>query len=344
MTTPIRSVRTPRVTASVCLAASAIPGVAWAAEPGISAGPTLLGVERTSAAADCPTAEALSEMVNRVAHTPSVVPTKPGEMPGVAVTLDRDAGGYRARIEAFEPVAGVRVITDPGPSCAALAGALSVTVALLLDETRSERKEPVAFPPEPTPDTAERPPLTRGPPALVSGGSPAHLGAEAGWGVAMGITFDVAPATWFGGRVTSDRWSAHAQALLIPRLERDVGSIRLYLGPWWGGRGRVCRTLWSSDGAWPAGGVCIEAALGTLKARAENVLRPRSARPTWLGLGGGVDLTGRILGPVDWRFSMTALGPVVDERFEVEGEEEELVHDPPRLAGLAGLTLGASIW
>ncbi len=331
---------------------AAAPGPARAADAAASSGPISIGVERSSTAADCPAAEALAARVNEVTRGESVVAARPGELPAVMISLDRDAGGYRARIEAFAPVAGVRVITDPGPSCAGLGGAVAVTVALLVDATPTVPAAPAAPPAATDPAPAERaarPRPARGDARRAgSRGREAaradatHLGEAAGLGVALGVTFDVTPAAWFGVRVSHAPWRAEATGLLLPRQERAVEAVVLSLGLW-GGRARVCRTLWRGDPPPIDVGACAETALGALEASAEPVEQQTTQVATWLGLGGGLELAARIWGPLSLGATATALGPVVDERFRVRGQPG-LVHDPPRLAGLAGLTVGVTVW
>ena len=328
---------------------AAAPGPARAADAAASSGPISIGVERSSTAADCPAAAAHAARVNEVTRGESVVAARPGELPAVMISLDRDAGGYRARIEAFAPVAGVRVITDPGPSCAGLGGAVAFTVALLVDATPTVPAAPAAPPaaPTPPPRSARR---ARGPDARRAGSrgreaaraDATHLGEAAGLGVALGVTFDVTPAAWFGVRVSHAPWRAEATGLLLPRQERAVEAVVLSLGLW-GGRARVCRTLWRGDPPPIDVGACAETALGALEASAEPVEQQTTQVATWLGLGGGLELAARIWGPLSLGATATALGPVVDERFRVRGQPG-LVHDPPRLAGLAGLTVGVTVW
>jgi len=349
MTTRACVARAARGAVALGALVAAAPGTARAADAGPSRGPIPIGVERTRAAADCPSAEALAARVNEIARGDAVVAARSGELPGMMVTLDRDGEGYRARIEAFAPVTGVRVITDPGPSCAGLGGAVAVTLALLLDATPEPAAKPAAPAAAVPRGPAELPARPRSPRTDArrprSGQTRAgstHVGEAAGLGVALGMTFDVTPAGWFGARVAHAPWRAELVGLLLPRQERKVETVNLSLSLW-GGRARGCYRLWRADSAPIDVDACAEAALGALKASAEPVAQQTTQVATWLGLGGGLELGARIWGPLTLGASATALGPVVDERFRIRGQAG-LVHDPPRIAGLAGLTFGVTVW
>ncbi len=355
MTAWARTARAARGAVTVGALVVAARGTARAAGAAPGSGPIPIGVERTRAAVDCPSAAALAARVNQIARGDAVVAAQPGELPGVMVTLDRDGEGYRARIEAFAPVTGVRVITDPGPSCAGLGSAVAVTLALLLDATPDPAARPAA-PAAPAPAApagpAEGPARSpspreeaRRPRSSQRGEARAdatHVGEAAGLGVALGMTFDVAPAAWFGARVTHEPWRAELVGLLLPRQDRAVETVSLSLGLW-GGRARGCRRLWRAEGLPIDLGACAEAALGALKASATPVDQATTQVATWLGVGGGLELGARIWGPLTLGASATALGPVLDERFRIRGQPD-LLHDPPRIAGLAGLTLGVTVW
>ncbi len=339
------------------------PNAAQAAE---AEGPVALQARATAGAADCPATEGLVAMINRLTEQLATRSASAGESPSIVVSFDRDTAGYHGRIEAVGRIAGVREIDDAGATCAGLASALAVTVAVLVEPTFAEASAELADAPgesragEDEGDGAREASrgsrASRGPADEVrpesaasegsrdSSGADAadRLGLELGALVALGVTHSSAFGSWLGLRASQRPWTAHARAVWLPTAERDVGGgtrLRLRLV---GGQLRLCRELWSLPGAWPSGAACADALAGALQAEARGVDDSRQATVAWVGVGGGLKLLGNLVGPLFWQAEGAALAPLMDERFTVEGLGP--VHSPPRAAGYAGFTLAASIW
>src|SRR3982751_52777 len=119
---------------------------AWA-----SRGTAELSVARGPGAEDCPDTAALRARVEQITGTRlgRVTATEPAL--AVAVSFSREGDRYRAAIRTQGPKEGERVLEDEGPTCAALAEAVGVTLALLLD--RVPRRALPAAPPPRAPTT-----------------------------------------------------------------------------------------------------------------------------------------------------------------------------------------------
>ena len=178
-------------------------------------------------------------------------------------------------------------------------------------------------------------------PSAVNSMGRHFAGPEIGAAAAFGITFDVAAATWTGLFASHAGWSGHLSIVWLPETGQRIDSTLLYLDLWAGSLA-FCRALWSTADGLIGASACANVLVGAISARASNVTDATPATAVWMGLGGGPVLTGRILGPLEWRLIGTALAPVVDERFAVVGQGS--VHKPPRIAGLTGFSLGMSIW
>jgi hypothetical protein len=98
-----------------------------------------LSVTRSERAADCPDEEALSAATLALGNQP----LEPSPDPLTAnVALDRDEGGYVARIVTTGRKAGQREIRAPGETCAELVELTRVALAILFDLLPPEPSDP----------------------------------------------------------------------------------------------------------------------------------------------------------------------------------------------------------
>ncbi|HET9929934.1 MAG TPA: hypothetical protein VFQ35_04570, partial [Polyangiaceae bacterium] len=118
-----------------------------------------LSVARTESAADCPSASALTERVERIRHAtvrpPAAAPT--GDVVFVEVGFGRAAGAYSARLAFRGPKRGERELVDSSATCEALAEAVSLAIALALDQS----EEPEGSTPSAPATERARPPAAR---------------------------------------------------------------------------------------------------------------------------------------------------------------------------------------
>ncbi len=100
-----------------------------------------LVVTRGDGAQDCPDGAQLAGQVRAIAGRDvlSVGLAAPTET-WVQVTMTRGFTGYSAQISALGPHRGTRSLDDLGPSCASLADAVAVTIAIFLTLEASRRQ------------------------------------------------------------------------------------------------------------------------------------------------------------------------------------------------------------
>jgi hypothetical protein len=295
--------------AGVCLAASPEQGVV---------------VRRTPGASDCPDGAALAAMVAAARATPAAsVSGGP-----LVVDIDRDAAGLRAVVRMGDG-SGTRELSDVGPSCAPLAEALAITLAILLDGragTGSGASSPAPLPaPLPVPALPE-PWSTGGLSAGIVGSlgllrAPA-LGATARLEVALRGPLSFA-----------------ASILWLPPRSFDAaeGSVSV------GGRAGALEgcARFGMRGTMLGGSLCAGPWLRVVSAEGHGFLEDRAAqRVSWAALAGAA-IHGP-LGPLGWQARAAVFAPVRAETLSVEQVGE--VYRTPSVGGFLALELLASIW
>src|SRR3954453_22636034 len=135
------------VARALCAAASV--GVFGTGAPEAWASPKTaeLSVARGPGAEDCPDTTALQARVEQITGTrlEQLAATEPRLALGVS--FSREGDSYRAAIRTQGPKEGERSLEDEGPTCVALAEAVGVTLALLLDRV-PRRDVPAPVPPQ----------------------------------------------------------------------------------------------------------------------------------------------------------------------------------------------------
>jgi hypothetical protein len=122
-----------------------------------------LAVHRTDDTSDCPDAAALAGRVARHMKRPALDPRDAASQGGAAsldVQIYRSEKGFTAVVQSGEKT---RQLTDEGSTCAGLADALAITLAILLDTeppppSPAPSPEPAA-PPTPAPRPTRREPI-----------------------------------------------------------------------------------------------------------------------------------------------------------------------------------------
>jgi hypothetical protein len=144
-----------------------------------------LVVTRTDGAQDCPDSVALAGQVRAIAGSDLIGTgvTAPAET-FIQVAIVHDFGGYKAQIDALGRHHGARSLEDLGPSCASLAEAIAVTLAIFLDPYANAPALPPAISAAPAPSSA---PLAPKPPVpeIPRRHSPRFLDASAGLSFAL---------------------------------------------------------------------------------------------------------------------------------------------------------------
>jgi hypothetical protein len=316
-----------------------VAGLGWAAcERGASAGGppapdppyvTYLSVTRGSDAQDCPDTASLVERVSSIRGASTAARPVPSSV-ALTVTFARIGDTFSAAIRSSARPSSVRRLEVPGKTCAALARATAVTLALLLDPDAAPDDAPDA-PVErtvPTPPTLPTPPVPERPATkrenreltLAAGASallvtlrplaPAftgELGLEAGpWRTGLGVL-----------------WAPPQALSLGPGVVRESirsGSLRLCYSPWRRGALR-------SD-------LCTGAYLGLEEADGEGYTRGDDRTRPWLAVPIELTLAGR-RDRVGWEVAAGALVGVVRQDFSIENLGD--AYRPPPVGAVVSL-------
>lgn len=300
-----------------------------------------LTVQRTQRSVDCPDATTLAARVNehmgRLALDTSPLADRTR---GYAVQILAEDGGYVAILRREGRADRARTLSDPGPGCEGLADALSVTLAILLDQA-APRVEPrrVDTPP-PSAPRAVAPPA----PAPFAPASPRAelVGLGAGLALTVGLVERAAPALVADVSVRPLSRLSLELGLLVPSSQPfafppGVVDVSLTLG-----LARACYVAPFGPAARPyAFLACPEVGLGALRGEGTGYPVSRGETRTWWLLGAGFETQGPVAGPVGWFARLDLLAPTTDERFGVDGLPGN-AFDPPPVTGALGLGLRAS--
>jgi hypothetical protein len=281
-----------------------------------------LEVAHTAGAASCPDAAALQRRTEQIRGTSSLPPEE-----SYHVTFGAEPSGFTASIERRGAV-GTRVLRAPGATCGALAEAVAVTLALLLDGEQSvaepldpsgaaARREPAlalgaartaATAPPATPAT----PITAAPRAQTAREPHATfaLGAAAGFGLLrVASPALLADVGWLAGRF---RVGAGALGFLPSTVALGPGRVRTTLAS---GTLRGCaaalelRTLRLE--------LCSGAHVGAQRGRAGGYTRNEGRRHLWVALPLELALA-RFVGALGFECAAGALLPLRRHDFSVE--------------------------
>jgi hypothetical protein len=303
-----------------------------------------LVVTRSAGANDCPDAASLAAEVARMNGRPSLDPR--GNSVGTTrlhVELDRGLEGYSAVIRAAGARSGERRLTDVGPTCANLADALALTLALILDSDRGSiessspaqhfSRAPRAFEPRLDAPSFARPATSSRNSLDLAAGIGVHAGALEEVGLLFTGLARVALGEWLmleaGGFVTAEQSVRH---------ETSDGSVALRLA---GGFLGVCTRL-ASDRSPLALALCAEPYVGWLRGTGSGFNEDRPTQThLWLAGGLALDADGLISGPFRWYARAGGL-LVAKRRFfvTVDGERDPLFEtSPAALMASVGLRL-----
>ncbi len=340
--------RGPIAACAALVAISALSGASAQVrvDPGVAiarpiASPPLprLVVRRAPDAADCPDAPALAIEVGRHMGRPALDPDAPAWMPAIDVAIAREGAAFSAIVA----IGGrERRLADPGPGCAGLGDALSVTLAILLDREGPPPlplPPPPSAPPPPPPDRAA-PPRPVAPPrsdprvAVAVEGAFTYglLGAAARPAFTALVELRVAGPIWVAPGIV---W-APARSIDFP-----PGAVDVSLGA---GTVRACAAAIGGAGDGPSISACVEPSIGALRGTGTGYASDASGTRLWASVGLGLVGRGPILGPLGW-FAHAAgfalVGP--REQFDVRGVPG-IAYDPSPAGVSAGAGLRLSIY
>lgn len=280
-------------------------------------------VARTEEAADCPDESALTDATLAL----GTLPETPADPLEIEVRFRREAAGYAAEVRASGRTEGVREVTKNGPTCAPLADAVAVVLAVLLDlRPREAPPDPVAPAPAPPPR-----PATSTPPTPAQKLAPSHapfgvvLAVEGGAayrmvgdGLAATIALAVRPHfdRWEGS--VGGMWAPHGSAAYLERsVDMSLLSARLG-GCAWLDRSRAHRNV----------GVCAGFSIGNLHAEGKGFATEVPASDGWFAFDAGV--AGRLPISRKWavRLAISAFIPTRKQTYTAEGTSE-VIHMSP---------------
>jgi hypothetical protein len=283
-------------------------------------------VTREPGAEDCPSADELRDAVQKLAHDATIVSGGVGDAEVVVhVEFGRSFDGFRARIHPSERGGWQREISDLGPRCTSLAGAVSITLAIFFDDRVADSQRP-AQPPAAGPVPVPLAPRRFGLAPELGGGaavgvlvSPVPL-LTAGFDFALGTSLSVGGGAMYlapdnhpavGGSMQLDLMAAWLRFCAVAMGGRDTFEVRL----------------------------CAQPMLGSLRGRGVGYPDARSARDTWVALAGGVVASGPIGARLGWMANVMAEAPLVRQGFSVSASRPIEVFETPAVGAIVALGL-----
>lgn len=286
-----------------------------------------LTVTRDADTVDCPDDAALGQATLSLG-TP---PVERADGVAVSVVFQRDAFGYGALVTTTGTHGGVREIRKPGPTCAPLAEAVSVVLAVIFDlappgGTAAAEVPPAPAPasppapaPGPPPKSAKVPP-PRPPPAPPRARKWAFsLGFGAHGAVGYGLLGAAATAAAAGAvRPSLGRWELGAGVLGAPNRAVDYFDGAVYVSLV-AGRLVGCGWLFPSS-ARPDLALCAGILVGRIRARGEGFDddAPVVTDP-WVAAEAGVAARFPVTPNIALRLGISLVVPSRRQRYTVAG-------------------------
>jgi hypothetical protein len=286
-----------------------------------------LTVVRDAETADCPDEATLAAATLALGRSPA------DHTGGIAVSVvfQRDAFGYGAIVTTAGTQAGVRELRKPGPSCATLAEAVRVVLAVLFDLAPPEQPAagdgPAPPPPPPPSSGLVSPPTSNGPEQRVPRQEPATLrrprvtvgvGAQGAGGYGL---LGAAPVGAVTGavRVGIGRWELGAGALGAPNRAVEYIDGVVYVSMV-AGRLVGCGWLFSSRTR-PDLGLCGGVLLGRMRARGNGFdLDAPVATDAWFAAEAGVAARMPLTANLAFRFGISLIVPSRSQQYTVRLE------------------------
>jgi hypothetical protein len=236
---------------------------------------------------------------------------------------DSRGGTFSAHIRPRDS-AGERLLEAPGESCAPLAKATAVTLALLLDNEARSQPAPVADESAvvPTPAPVEEPPAApaaaKPPPGAPPHSAPRRIDRAAlalGGAGLFGVVRTLTPALLASLALTHGRLQYRAGALWALPYTRELGpgSLEAHLAS---GSLHVCTRALASRLLQLS--ACSGAYAGVLRVEAQGFTVDRTRHQAWLAIP--IELTlATLWSPVGLSLSASALFPLRRYDFSVDG-------------------------
>lgn len=291
-------------------------------------------VTRGEGAQDCPESTALADRVRAVAGA-NVVNAEPGTaafQTWVQVAIARNFNGYSAQISTSGVRHGSRTLEDVGPSCANLADAIAVTLAIILDPYASA-------PPPRAVRPAEVPTRPTSPPKKPPGNAPlpSRFFLAASGGVTLNVLDHAMPLlTATAGLRLSTNWALLLGGgyVFTDTVSSAGGEVELSLA--YVDFGVCGRALGESGGAqlnW-----CLSTMLGPLRGSGHGYDDEFSKSSPWFAVGVGPEVEFPIARSFSWILTADAVLPLVRNGFDVQtGGSRSPAFRPSSVAALVSL-------
>lgn len=345
-----------------------LPGLAVAlslalpARSALAAGRPLLVVHRTEDVSDCPDARTLAGLVAQQMKRPALEPAfdlPPGDDRGLDVQIYRSGQGFTAVIQA---AGKTRKLSDKGSTCEGLAGALAISIAVLLDTELPPDPDP--SPPSPAPAPAlppGPPPDARGaaakrassPPASSSSGEwpqpapedPGPPSRKVRVSLSAAPVITVGLLQGFAGGVASDvelrigRFTVGAGVMVLPGVTYawSSGQVKLDMTT---GMIRACGIVAGDD---PMRFVlCVEPMAGALHGSGQGFPVDRTTTLPWGAVSASALFQQKIYGALSWGARASLVVPLVKASFSVDNVGTAFSAAP--IGGAWNAELRVSIW
>lgn len=310
----------------------------WPARSRAEPGPASLVVTRGEGADDCPDAANLADQVRRLTGSAVInaAPVTSQANPSfIQVAIVRNFASYRAEIHAGGAHHGNRALEDLGPSCASLADAIAITIAIFLDPYATSGAP--ALPTEPARPALETPSKPAADPEPVRW--PQRLTLDLAGGVAFSALAHTTPM--LGGRMgwrVAERWSFSlgGAGVFSDSLEAPGGGS-VDLGLSFASALGCGRALGEAEAA--RLDFCAGLLLGSLTGTGQGYRKRSTQHELWSAVGAGPELVMPFAPRLAWTLASLGALPLVRQGFEVEtqGVRSRAFHES---AAALLLTLG----
>jgi hypothetical protein len=301
----------------------------------------------------------VAEQIRRPALRP-VTDLAPELGLGLDVQMRRADGHYVAIVEVNGKI---RRLSDDGTTCAGLANALVISLAVLLDTEPILPLPPPppplgpppvlsapAEPPAPTPNEvppAEEPPPRRPVHRHFGVGHPFHISASVGPALTWGVLNGPAGGVTGEMELRIGELAVSAGVLDLPGAgyapQGVPGTVSLTLTA---GFLRGCARL-AGDGETLRLALCADPMVGFMRAEGDASGRSASAGLPWVAVGAGLLFHQHLSGPLSWGARADFVVPVPPARFNEQFSNQNsgaLVFPPSPVGGGGSLELRVSIW
>jgi hypothetical protein len=325
-----------------------------------------LTVQRDATATMCPDAAGLSTRVTTLVGSPLIVAAGAGTggateagrgEVSLVVSLACSPSGCQARIVTAGASRGRRLLDDPDPTCAGLADALTITLAMLLDWVPPVPAAPPAsgsgaaliVPPPAAASSSAAAPAPASSSSFASASerramsAPPGIGVVAGGGVVTGIAPSVA-GLWSGELELRRASSSSA----LPWASLGISGAPAESIAFRGGTVTTRYLAGSLVGCWPlrtgvvAIGACGSLSLARFAAEGSGYPKNDTTSRLWGIAGLGLDARGPLFGPLGW--STRVLLTVRDREQTVSVGSLGTAAELSRVGMQARLALTMSIW